>query len=296
MFILGCGYIGTRVAQRAQQQGEPVCGVVRSAERAEQVGSLGIPVICCDLDSGPLPAGSTEGQQVFYFAPPPGEGVEDTRMRGFLDGLPNSGQPQRIVYISTTGVYGDCHGEWVDETRPADPQVDRAYRRWHAEGLLRRWREDSAGELVILRVAGIYGAGKLPLARLRKQVPMVAESDAPWSNRIHADDLVEVCIAAMRRGGDGEVYNVSDGNPGNMSDYFNRVADAAGLPRPPSISLQQAPEELSSGLLSYLAESRRLDNAKMLRELGVQLRYPDLATGLSACFESAVQGGLSRGL
>jgi nucleoside-diphosphate-sugar epimerase len=171
----------------------------------------------------------------------------------------------------------------VDETREANPQVDRARRRWDAEQALRAWRERGGGELVILRVAGIYGPGKLPLARLRKQVPMVAEGDAPWTNRIHADDLVEVCLAAMARGGDGEIYNVSDGRPGNMTDYFNRVADLAGLARPPLISLQQAQQELSPGLLSYLGESRRMDNAK-LRELQVSLRYPDLDSGLAACF------------
>jgi len=285
MLIIGCGYIGERVARRLQEEGEPVAGVVRSQAAAEHIGSLGIPVIRCDLDSESLPAGSTEGQQLFYFAPPPSEGKEDTRMAGFLDALVNTGQPQRIVYISTTGVYGDCQGEWVDETREANPQVDRARRRLHAEQLLRSWVERTGGELVILRVAGIYGPGKLPLARLRKKTPMVAESDAPWTNRIHADDLVEICLAAMQRGGHGEVFNVSDGEPGNMTDYFNRVADMMDLPRPPVISLAQAREELSPGLLSYLGESRRLDNTKLVRELGVTLRYPDLSSGLPACAE-----------
>lgn len=285
MLIIGCGYIGERVARRLQEEGEPVTGVVRSQATAEHVGSLGIPVVRCDLDGEHLPAGSTERQLVFYFAPPPSEGDEDTRMASFLDGLEDSGQPQRIVYISTTGVYGDCQGAWVDENHRVNPQVDRARRRWHAEQLLRSWAERFGGELVILRVAGIYGPGKLPLARLRKQTPMVAESDAPWTNRIHADDLVEVCLAAMRRAEDGEVFNVSDGEPGNMTDYFNRVADMMDLPRPPVISLAQAREELSPGLLSYLGESRRLDNTKLLRELGVTLRYPDLSSGLPACVE-----------
>ena len=196
MLIVGCGYIGTRVAQRLQEQGEPVSGVVSSEQSAEQLGELGIPVVRCDLDTEQLPAGSTEGQQVFYFAPPPPSGSTDNRMQRFLDALAVSGQPRRMVYISTTGVYGDCHGEWVDESHPANPQVDRARRRWHAEQLLRGWQEHTGAELVILRVAGIYGPGKLPLARLRKELPMVAERDAPWTNRIHADDLVEVCLAA----------------------------------------------------------------------------------------------------
>ena len=288
MFIVGCGYIGTRLALRALDAATPVSGVVRSAASAEKLGEQMIPVLRCDLDSEPLPAGSTEGQEVYYCAPPPSAGVQDTRMRRFIAGLADSGQPRRIVYLSTTGVYGDCHGEWVDERRPANPQVDRAHRRWDAEQVLQAWRERSGGELVILRVAGIYGPGKLPLARLRKGEPMVDEADAPWTNRIHADDLVSACLAAMHKGVDGEVYNACDGNPGNMSDYFKQVAEMAGIAPPPLISLAQAREQLSPGMLSYLGESRRLSNAKLLRDTGLQLRYPGLPEGLCACFEASV--------
>ncbi len=284
MFIIGCGYIGQRLARRLRDDGQPVQGLVRSAESAAALERLGIGALIRDLDRETLPADSTRGRQVFFLAPPPPRGQRDTRMRRFLAGLEHSGQPRRILYISTTGVYGDCQGAWVDETRPARPRADRARRRWDAEQQLRAWRERSGGELVILRVAGIYGPGKLPLARLRRQVPMVAEADAPWTNRIHADDLVEVCLAAMRRAPDGALYNACDGTPGNMTDYFNRVADLAGLPRPPIVSLAEARETLSSGLLSYLAESRRLSNRRLLDELGIQLRYPDLERGLPSCF------------
>lgn len=190
---------------------------------------------------------------------------------------------RRIVYISTTGVYGDCGGDWVDETRPANPQVDRAFRRHDAEQQLQAWHAAGGGELVILRVAGIYGPGKLPLERLQRQTPMVAAEEAPWTNRIHIDDLVQVCEAAMARAPDGAVYNVSDGNPGNMRDYFDRVADLFELPRAPLVRLADADGRLSSGLLSYLGESRRLDNRRMLDELGVSLRYPTLQDGLAAC-------------
>lgn len=135
-----------------------------------------------------------------------------------------------------------------------------------------------------LRVAGIYGPDKLPLQRLRAGKPMVAERHAPWTNRIHVDDLVQVLQAAMVRGRNGEVYNVTDGQPGNMAAYFNRVADFAGLPRPAVIDPSAGEQALSAGLRSYLAESRRIDNRKMLRELGVELRYPTLEQGLAACF------------
>ena len=140
----------------------------------------------------------------------------------------------------------------------------------------------SGGLGVILRVAGIYGPGKLPLGRLRRQEPMLREADAPWTNRIHIDDLVSACEAAMARGRDGEVYNACDGHPSNMTDYFKQVADAAGLPHPPEIDLARAQLVLSPGMLGYLSESRRLTNDKLRHELGVRLRYPTLAAGLPA--------------
>lgn len=283
MLIVGCGYIGKRLGARGRAAGEAVIGVVRSTESAAQLAAEGIQSRVCDLDREALPAGSSERQAVYYCAPPPPNGDRDTRMRRFLDGLPRSGQPRRIVYLSTTGVYGDCGGEWVDESWPVNPQAERARRRWDAEQALQAWRARTGGELVVLRVAGIYGPGKLPLARLRKGLPMVAEADAPWTNRIHADDLVAACLAAMQQGVDGEVYNACDGCPGNMTDYFNRVADLAGIERPPTIPLAEAGNTLSPGLLSYLGESRRLSNAKLLRDTGLVLRYPDLNAGLPCC-------------
>ena len=283
MLIVGCGYTGERVARKLLAQRQPVSVAVRSMQRKDYLQAQRMNAFSCDLDHAHLSAVSTADQPVFYFVPPPATGQTDTRLQNFLSSLASSGQPRRVVYISTTGVYGDCAGAWVDESRPVQPQTDRARRRWHAEQLLQHWRKQTGGELVILRVAGIYGLNKLPLARLRKGEPMIAPADAPWSNRIHVDDLVEVCIQAMQHGQDGEVYNVCDDEPGTMADYFNQVADMAGLPRPPVISLQEAQTTLSAGLLSYLQESRRLSNRKLREELGVALRYPSLAIGLLAC-------------
>ncbi len=280
--IVGCGYLGCRLA--GQLPAGRVTGLVRSAAGVERLERQGIIPLRCDLAHEVSQSLPTEGADVWYLAPPPRAGVEDIHLRHFLKALDESGQPRRMVLISTTGVYGDCGGEWVDESRPPAPVADRARRRLDAERQLRRWGEQSGREWVILRVAGIYGPGKLPLERLREGRPMVAEKDAPWTNRIHSDDLVRVCLAAMSRGRSGGIYNVTDGNPGNMADYFNRVADMAGLPRPPVIDLETGADRLSAGMRSYLAESRRIDNSRMLRELGVSLRYPDLDSGLRACF------------
>ncbi|MCG6967931.1 MAG: SDR family oxidoreductase [Chromatiaceae bacterium] len=282
MLIVGCGDVGRRVASAARLRGETIYCLVGTQASAAALLENGVSAIAVDLDkTAPSLRGDWDQRQIFYFAPPPASGREDPRMRRFLEALSQDVR-HRIVYISTTGVYGDCHGEWVDEQRPANPQVDRAYRRYDAEQQLRAWRAAGHGEIVILRVAGIYGPGKLPLERLKRRLPMVGEGDAPWTNRIHIDDLVRVCEAALARGTDGAVYNVSDGRPGNMRDYFDRVAELYGLPRAPLISLAEAQDTLSAGLLSYLAESRRLDSRRMREELQVSLRYPDLASGLAA--------------
>lgn len=283
MLIVGCGDVGRRIAARARQATQPVFCLTGSPQSAADLLENGLNARAVDLDTAdPALDGDWDQTQVYYLAPPPARGTEDPRMRRFLGALP-TGRRHRIVYISTTGVYGDCGGAWVDERRPPNPSVDRARRRHDAEQQLQRWRRQGHGEVVILRVAGIYGPGKLPLERIRQQVPMIDAADAPWTNRIHIDDLVQVCEAAMAHGQDGEVYNVSDGQPGNMRDYFDRVADLYGLPRAPVIPLNAARDTLSAGMLSYLAESRRLDNRKMLEGLGVTLRYPTLADGLAAC-------------
>lgn len=281
MLIIGCGDIGAKVAEIGQKNGHKVLALVRSNASADQLQSKDISPLCVDLDTEKPPAEIDKHNEIYYFAPPPPSGQDDPRISKVLSRL-SATHKQRIVYISTTGVYGNCNGEWVDEERPANPQVDRSKRRWSAEQQLRQWQQKTGGEIVILRVAGIYGPNKLPLARLQKQVPIIEESAAPWTNRIHSEDLAAICWEAMRKGGDGEVYNVSDGAPGNMTDYFNQVADATGLDRPPIISTEQAQKELSAGMLSYLGESRRMNNKKLLRDLGIELKYPNLKAGLAA--------------
>jgi nucleoside-diphosphate-sugar epimerase len=281
ILIVGCGYVGQRLAAELAPQAK-ITGLVRTSHTARQLSLQRIDPMIRDLDR-PLSTLSHDWQQIYYFAPPPKQGQQDARMAHFLRALDTNEQNMRLVYLGTTGVYGDCNGDWVDERQPLNPTVDRALRRQDAEQQLHQWRTATGNEVIFLRVAGIYGPDKLPLARLRQGKPMIAATHAPWTNRIHVDDLVQTCIAAMKRGRDGETYNVSDGQPGNMADYFNQVADAAGLPRPPVILPEQATGQLSAGLRSYLAESRRIDNRKMLKELRIHLKYPTLSQGLAAC-------------
>ncbi len=283
MLIVGCGSVGRTLAQSYLENDGEVRGLVRSVESAKRLQQQGITPFTIDLDRADYRLPETGGELIFYLAPPRPVGTSDSRLERFLQALQYRGRPRRIVHLSTSGVYGDCRGEWVDEGRPPNPSVDRARRRWDGEQRVVAWQRDTGVELVILRVAGIYGPGRLPLARLRKNLPMVSPAEAPWTNRIHIDDLVQVLCAAAEQACAGEVFNVSDGRPDNMANYFNLVADRAGLPRPPVIPLAEAGGKLSKGLHSYLAESRRLNNRKMLEQLGVKLKFPTLERGIEDC-------------
>jgi len=282
--IFGCGYLGRRLASVRLKDNRQLFGVVSTVASMDDLCGLGIAPLQADLDQATLPNLPLQDSTIFYFIPPPKSGDIDSRVRRLIEEFEHQGQPRRIVYLSTTGVYGDCNGEWVTEERPVKPVAPRAKRRWDAERSFRAWHTRTGRELVILRVAGIYGPGKLPLERLRKGLPLVRAEESPWTNRVHIDDLVQICVAAMDKGTDGEVYNVSDGSPGTMIDYFSQIALLAGLPPPPAIPLAQAEHDLSAGMLSYMRESRRLDNSKIKQELGVTLLYPSINSGLPACF------------
>ncbi len=283
IFIVGCGYTGFKVAQREQERGARVRALVRSRAGAERLRAIGIEPVPGDLDDrASLAELSLDGAIIYYFVPPPAHGVDDPRLHALLDAIGPQARPRRMVLVSTTGVYGDCGGMWVDEERAPNPQTDRTRRRLAAEQELRAWAQTRGAPFAILRVAGIYGPGRLPVERLQRGLPVLREAESPWSNRVHVDDLVAACLAAADHDSSGRIYNISDGHPTTMTDYFNCVADACGLPRPPQISLEQAKSVLSAEMLSYLAESRRLDNTRMRTELGVMLRYPTLADGLEA--------------
>lgn len=281
MLIIGCGDIGRRITLIAQRNGENPGALVRTSLSRTALQKLGVHAIQADLDDEIAPL-DIDDARVIYLAPPPRTGTEDWRMRNLLRAT--TGTPKNFLYLSTTGVYGDCNGEWVDESRPAAPQVDRARRRLHAEQQLSSTAAKRGWHYVIMRVAGIYGARRLPLQRIRERQPVLREEQAPYTNRIHEDDLAEICLGLLEKGGSGEIYNVTDGHPGTMSDYFNTVARFAGLHQPPEIDMRNAESELSAGMMSYLRESRRISNCKMLDLLGTELRYANLEEGLKAIF------------
>jgi nucleoside-diphosphate-sugar epimerase len=260
-----------------------VAALSHSEGARSELVEQGIVVVSADLDDGTgVPELHLSNVGVYYFCPPTSRASDDQRIGVFLASIVDGEEPAHIVLVSTTGVYGDCAGNWIDEHASPNPQVARSRCRLDVEQQLQGWCESKDIQLIILRVPGIYGQGRLPVERIRKQVPVLSEAESPWSNRIHIDDLVQACMKAADYEGDMRVFNVSDGTPSTMTDYFNRVADAVGLKRPPEISRRQAEAELSAGMLSYLNESKRISNQRMVDTLGVELRYPSLMAGLAA--------------
>jgi len=224
----------------------------------------------------------TKGAGVLYLAPPPGGGHEETRVRNFLAAIAAGAEPEKIVYISTSGVYGDCGGALVTEESEPNPQTSRGKRRLHGERLFYAWGRERGVPVVVLRVTAIYAADRLPVMQLTGGQPVLRAEESLPTNRIHADDLANICLAALERGEDGEVYNVCDGSHGTMTEYFNAAADRLGLPRPAQVTMEEARRVMSPLMISYFSESRVVDNRKMLEGLGITLLYPDLASGLKA--------------
>ena len=219
---------------------------------------------------------------LLHCAPPPAEGVTDGRTANLLAAL-EKGRilPKRIVYVSTSGVYGDCGGAWVDESRPPAPRTDRARRRLDAEIQLFTWTRSRGIRLAMLRAPGIYAPDRLPLERLRAGTPVLRPEEDVYTNHIHADDLAAIVCRALEHDAAAGVYNAADDTEMKMGDWFDLVADRFGLPRPPRISLSEAARSVPAGLLSFMKESRRLDNRKLKHALGIRLRYSTVREGVA---------------
>ena len=243
---------------------------------------LGVGTVAGDLDRpaslAPL-AGTAE--VVLHAAPPAETSGRDERTRNLIAALSGAAMlPRRVVYLSTSGIYGDCRGAYVDESRAVAPLSDRARRRADAERALGAWGRERGVEVVILRVPGIYAADRLPLERLRKGTPVLRAEDDGYTNHIHADDLAAICVRALEREAPAGVYNASDDSELKMGDWFDLVADRHGLPRPPRIARADAERLIPPGLLSFMRESRRLVNRRLKDALGISLRYPTVFEGV----------------
>jgi nucleoside-diphosphate-sugar epimerase len=285
LLIVGCGDIGLRVLRLVHPRWR-VLALTSTPARAPALRALGAVPLLGDLDR-PATLGRLGGlaDAVLHLAPPPAGGDDDPRTRSLLRALARGGRVRRLVYASTSGVYGDCGGARFDETRAVNPGTDRARRRVDAEAQLRCFGRRSGACVTVLRIPGIYAAdrpGGHPRERLLRGTPVLAAADDVYTNHIHADDLARCCVAALHRGLRQRVVHASDDSEMRMGDYFDLAADLCGMPRPPRIDRAQAAVQLSPMLLSFMSESRRLDNGRLKRELRLRLHHPTVHTGLLA--------------
>ena len=285
LLIVGCGDVGLRAAAALPERVR-VLALTSSPERHAELRARGITPLAGNLDqAATLQRLAGLADRVLHLAPPPGEGPGDPRTRALLRALRRRTPPLALVYGSTSGVYGDCGGDWIDETAPLRAGTARAQRRVAAEGEVRFLGRSAGVRASILRIPGIYApdrAGGTPRERLLRGTPVLRPEDDVYTNHIHADDLARACLAALWRGAPQRVYHASDDTQLKMGDYFDLAAGLYNLPRPARLSRAEAVQQLPAVLLSFMSESRRLANSRLKRELRLGLRYPTVALGLRA--------------
>jgi nucleoside-diphosphate-sugar epimerase len=283
LLIIGCGDVGLRIVSRLAARFRLIA-LTSTPARAATLRTAGVVPLVGDLDRRHS-LGRLHGlaPRLMHLAPPTNDGGHDTRTRHLV--AVQAGVAQRAVYVSTTGVYGDHSGRQIDETARLRPTNDRAVRRIDAERVMR-------GRLhaAVLRVPGIYAHDRLPLDRLRQNLPALVEDDDVYSNHIHADDLARIAIAALFRGRAARVYNAVDDSALRMGEYFDTIADATGLPRPPRLPRAALKAAVSPMMYSFMTESRRLSNRRLRNELRVRLLYPTVARALATLHAQKANG------
>jgi len=259
-----------------------VFALVRNSSKFTRLRTLGVIPIMGDLDNrNSLSRLAGLSNVVLHFAPPQNQGEIDTRTRNLLSVLSQDSEPKRLIYLSTSGVYGDCLGSWISESHLLNPQTARARRRVDAEVQIREWAIRNGVQASILRVPGIYAADRLPLERLRTGSPSIVSNEDSYTNHIHADDLARIVIKTLHNGKPNRIYHVCDDSEMKMGDYFDIVADAFDLPCPVRKSRAEVEPSVSPVLWSFMNESRRLINHRMKQELKVSLRYTKVADALT---------------
>ncbi len=279
--VVGTGYTGARLLRRLPI--DDALGLSRS--RPADTGGRRVDILSLDE---PLEQLTPDGvYDLVYTVPPAVDSDTDRRLEALLLALATP--PRRFVYLSTTGVYGDRAGAEVDESAELRPQTQRARRRVAAETALRAYGQSRDSAIVILRVPGIYGPHRLMIDRVRDGSPLIRDSEANPGNRIHVDDLVTACLAALSPDVPPGIYNLGDGDRRTSTWFSTQVAALLGLEPPPGISRSEAEASFSARRLSFLGESRRIDTARMREVLGVRPRYSNAEDGIRA---SLVEMGL----
>jgi nucleoside-diphosphate-sugar epimerase len=286
LLIIGCGDVGMRLLPLVRDRFR-VFAVTSNPERCAELRAAGAIPVVADLDAPHTLARLARlAPLVVHMAPPKGEGARDTRTRHLVQAL--GAQPGlRLVYLSTSGVYGDCKGELVDETRTVAPHNPRARRRVDAERTLRAWGKQVGSRVAIIRVPGIYASDRLPLKRLADQAPALRAEDDVFTNHIHADDLARIVALALFRARPGRVYHAVDDTRMKMAEYFDVVADAFQMARVPRLARSELAAQASPVTMSFMSESRRLANGRIKGELGARLLYPDVTAAVQAMATAA---------
>jgi nucleoside-diphosphate-sugar epimerase len=294
ILIVGCGDVGLRVARLLHGRAR-IYALSHSPQRYAELRAAGITPIGGDLDlRNSLKRIAGLADAVLHFAPPPVDGERDPRTRNLLAALarrgslacdtvgnfPGAGREKALIYISTSGVYGDCGGAVVAETRKAIPNNLRAKRRADAEARLRAWGRKTRHRVGILRAPGIYAQDRMPAERVRKRLPAIVAEDDVHTNHIHAEDLARLALALLFRGRANRLYNAVDDSGLKMGDWFDVVADHLGLPRPPRLPRAEVIAAVTPAMRTFLTESRRLDNRRAKSELAFRFRYPTVRQGL----------------
>lgn len=290
VLIVGYGDVGQR-AVRLLGSRVKVLALSRNPERAVQLREQCVLPLWGDLDDmSSLRRLAGIATRVLHLAPPPAlsEAEEgwwlDARTTALMQALRLRSLPHSLVYASTSGVYGDCQGQWVTETRAVAPTTGRAQRRVNAERAV-RFAGRSGLRASILRIPGIYASdreGGTPRPRLLRGTPVLLAAEDVYTNHIHADDLARACLRALWCGKPQRIYHASDDTQLKMGDYFDLAADLYGMARPPRISRELAKTELPASLLSFMSESRRLSNQRLKQDLKLKLRYPTVTEGLQS--------------
>ncbi len=275
--VAGAGYTGQKLLRALTGQVERLMALSKTT----LIDIPGVESIQLDLDA-PVSQRVAVGDNplLCYLIPPSGADEPALRFRNLVEQVMGR-RPARVVLISTTGVYGDCQGEWVDETRLLNPQTDRAKKRAKVEAYCNAWAEEQAVDLVIFRVAGIYGPGRVPVARLQRGMALPKNQSGGFSNRIHVDDLVSACVAGLFGTATG-VFNVADGQPMQYREYFNLVSEVWNLPAVAERDADITAASVSPTMRSYLRESRKINNTKLLTTFSIELCYPHPRQGLLA--------------
>jgi len=279
LLIIGCGDVGMRLLPLLRGRFRIFALTSQPARCAELREAGAIPIVANLDNAASLAKLAGLAPYCVHLAPPRSEGESDIRTQNLTAILPDK---SRLVYISTTGVYGDCGGASFDETRTVRPQNARAVRRVAAEKILRGWAKRSSSSMSILRVPGIYAADRLPIERLQKGTPALTDADDVYTNHIHADDLAKMILLALFRAAPQRVYHAVDDSDLKMAAYFDLVADAFQLPRPARLPRHELAQQVSPMLLSFMSESRRMQNQRIKKELGMRFSYPSVAQGVQA--------------